>query len=135
MTQTFLLIGGGPVGLTLAVAPWRLGTGAELAECLEVDVHTVQRYIARLRELNIPVEASPGWAVRTGCWQAFGYRLFCLQMKKRSRSHSVCGRCADWAGSIRALNRPTKIPNRYAFERRVLRAGNGRMPPRTTDSP
>ena len=35
-------------------------TGAELAERLEVDLRTVQRYIARLRELNIPVEASPG---------------------------------------------------------------------------
>ena len=35
-------------------------TGAELAQHLEVDVRTVQRYIVRLRELNIPVEASPG---------------------------------------------------------------------------
>ncbi len=35
-------------------------TGAELAERLEVDLRTVQRYIARLREMNIPVEASPG---------------------------------------------------------------------------
>ena len=35
-------------------------TGAELAQALEVDVRTVQRYILRLRELNIPVEASPG---------------------------------------------------------------------------
>ncbi len=35
-------------------------TGAELAQALEVDVRTVQRYIVRLRELNIPVEASPG---------------------------------------------------------------------------
>ncbi len=35
-------------------------TGAELAERLEVDLRTVQRYIVRLRELNIPVEASPG---------------------------------------------------------------------------
>ncbi len=35
-------------------------TGAELAERLEVDLRTVQCYIVRLRELNIPVEASPG---------------------------------------------------------------------------
>lgn len=35
-------------------------TGAELAQALEVDVRTVQRYILRLRELNIPVEASSG---------------------------------------------------------------------------
>lgn len=35
-------------------------TGAELAEALQVGVRTVQRYIVRLRELNIPVEASPG---------------------------------------------------------------------------
>lgn len=35
-------------------------TGAELAKRLDVDLRTVQRYIARLRELNIPVQASPG---------------------------------------------------------------------------
>ncbi len=35
-------------------------TGSDLADRLEVDLRTVQRYIARLRELNIPVEASPG---------------------------------------------------------------------------
>lgn len=35
-------------------------TGSELAERLAVDLRTVQRYIARLRDLNIPVEASPG---------------------------------------------------------------------------
>ena len=35
-------------------------TGAELAKSLEVDLRTVQRYITRLRALNIPVEASPG---------------------------------------------------------------------------
>ncbi len=35
-------------------------TGADLAERLEVDLRTVQRYIVRLRDLNIPVEASPG---------------------------------------------------------------------------
>ena len=34
--------------------------GAELAQSLDVDLRTVQRYIARLREVNIPVEASPG---------------------------------------------------------------------------
>ena len=35
-------------------------TGSELAERLAVDLRTVQRYVARLRDLNIPVEASPG---------------------------------------------------------------------------
>jgi predicted DNA-binding transcriptional regulator YafY len=35
-------------------------TGAELAERLEVDVRTVQRYIVRLKELKIPVESSRG---------------------------------------------------------------------------
>ena len=46
---------------TLEILQARDGvTGAELAERLEVDLRTVQRYIFRLRELNIPVEASPG---------------------------------------------------------------------------
>jgi len=35
-------------------------TGAELAERLEVDLRTVQRYIVRLRDLFIPVEAVRG---------------------------------------------------------------------------
>lgn len=35
-------------------------TGAELAERLEVDLRTVQRYIVRLRDLNIPIDSSPG---------------------------------------------------------------------------
>lgn len=35
-------------------------TGIELAELLAVDLRTAQRYIARLRDLNIPVESSPG---------------------------------------------------------------------------
>jgi predicted DNA-binding transcriptional regulator YafY len=35
-------------------------TGAELAERLEVDLRTVQRYIVRLKDLNIPVESSRG---------------------------------------------------------------------------
>ena len=35
-------------------------SGAELAQRLQVDLRTVQRYIVRLRDLNIPVEASPG---------------------------------------------------------------------------
>lgn len=34
--------------------------GAELARRLEVDLRTVQRYILRLRDLNIPIQASPG---------------------------------------------------------------------------
>lgn len=34
--------------------------GAELARRLEVDVRTVQRYIARLKDLGIPVESSRG---------------------------------------------------------------------------
>ncbi len=35
-------------------------TGAELAERLEVDLRTVQRYIVRLRDLHVPIESSPG---------------------------------------------------------------------------
>lgn len=35
-------------------------TGAELAERLEVDLRTVQRYIVRLKDLHIPIDASPG---------------------------------------------------------------------------
>lgn len=35
-------------------------TGAELAERLEVDLRTVQRYIVRLKDLGIPVNSSPG---------------------------------------------------------------------------
>jgi predicted DNA-binding transcriptional regulator YafY len=35
-------------------------SGAELAERLEVDIRTVQRYIARLQDLSIPVESVRG---------------------------------------------------------------------------
>lgn len=35
-------------------------TGTELAERLEVDLRTVQRYVVRLRDLSIPVESSRG---------------------------------------------------------------------------
>ena len=35
-------------------------TGTELAERLEVDLRTVQRYIVRLKDLGIPVDSSPG---------------------------------------------------------------------------
>jgi predicted DNA-binding transcriptional regulator YafY len=35
-------------------------TGAELAERLEVDLRTVQRYIVRLKDLNIPIASSRG---------------------------------------------------------------------------
>lgn len=35
-------------------------TGAELAERMEVDLRTVQRYIVRLKDLHIPVESSRG---------------------------------------------------------------------------
>src|SRR5579862_5072530 len=35
-------------------------SGTELAERLEVDLRTVQRYIVRLKDLNIPVESSRG---------------------------------------------------------------------------
>jgi predicted DNA-binding transcriptional regulator YafY len=35
-------------------------TGAELAERLEVDLRTVQRYIVRLKDLNIPINSSRG---------------------------------------------------------------------------
>jgi predicted DNA-binding transcriptional regulator YafY len=35
-------------------------TGTELAERLEVDLRTIQRYIVRLRDLSIPIESSRG---------------------------------------------------------------------------
>jgi predicted DNA-binding transcriptional regulator YafY len=35
-------------------------TGAELAERLEVDLRTVQRYIVRLKDLSIPIDSTPG---------------------------------------------------------------------------
>jgi predicted DNA-binding transcriptional regulator YafY len=35
-------------------------SGAELAERLEVDLRTVQRYMVRLKDLNIPVDSSRG---------------------------------------------------------------------------
>lgn len=35
-------------------------TGAELAERLEVDLRTVQRYILRLKDLGIPIDSSAG---------------------------------------------------------------------------
>ncbi|SNS85842.1 Predicted DNA-binding transcriptional regulator YafY, contains an HTH and WYL domains [Granulicella rosea] len=35
-------------------------SGLELAQRLEVDLRTVQRYIVRLKDLNIPVDSSPG---------------------------------------------------------------------------
>jgi predicted DNA-binding transcriptional regulator YafY len=35
-------------------------TGVELAERLEVDLRTVQRYIVRLRDLSIPIDSSRG---------------------------------------------------------------------------
>jgi len=35
-------------------------TGAELAQRLEVDLRTVQRYIARLKDLSIPINSSRG---------------------------------------------------------------------------
>lgn len=35
-------------------------SGAELAQRLEVDLRTVQRYIVRLKDLSIPIDSSPG---------------------------------------------------------------------------
>jgi predicted DNA-binding transcriptional regulator YafY len=35
-------------------------SGTELAQRLEVDLRTVQRYISRLKDLNIPIDSSPG---------------------------------------------------------------------------
>jgi predicted DNA-binding transcriptional regulator YafY len=48
-------------------------SGAELAERLEVDIRTVQRYIARLQDLSIPVESVRGVG---GCYRLRpGFRL------------------------------------------------------------
>lgn len=48
-------------------------TGAELAERLEVDLRTVQRYMVRLKDLSIPVESARG----VGGWYRLrpGFRL------------------------------------------------------------
>jgi predicted DNA-binding transcriptional regulator YafY len=35
-------------------------SGAELAQRLEVDLRTVQRYVVRLKDLGIPIDSSPG---------------------------------------------------------------------------
>jgi predicted DNA-binding transcriptional regulator YafY len=35
-------------------------SGTELAQRLDVDLRTVQRYIVRLKDLNIPIDSSPG---------------------------------------------------------------------------
>jgi predicted DNA-binding transcriptional regulator YafY len=35
-------------------------SGAELAQRLEVDLRTVQRYMVRLKDLSIPIDSSPG---------------------------------------------------------------------------
>lgn len=68
-------------------------TGAELAERLEVDLRTVQRYIVRLRELNIPWRLHRESGDRTACVQGFAYRRCCLQTKKRLLFRSACERC------------------------------------------
>lgn len=48
-------------------------SGAELAERLEVDIRTVQRYVARLQDLGIPVESVRGVG---GCYRLRpGFRL------------------------------------------------------------
>lgn len=48
-------------------------SGAELAERLEVDIRTVQRYIVRLQDLSIPVESVRGAG---GCYRLQpGFRL------------------------------------------------------------
>ncbi len=48
-------------------------TGAELARRMEVSRRTVQRYVARLQDLGIPVESSPGVG---GCYRLRpGFRL------------------------------------------------------------
>ena len=45
-------------------------SGAELAECIEVYIRTVQRYIRRLQDLSIPVEPLGGLERFTGRGQA-----------------------------------------------------------------
>lgn len=58
----------GRVLTVLEILQFRPGiTGPELADRLEVDVRTVRRYVAKLQDVGIPVEATPG---RYG-----GYRL------------------------------------------------------------
>ncbi len=48
-------------------------TGPELADRLEVDVRTVRRYISKLQDVGIPVEAEPGRY--GGYWLRPGFKL------------------------------------------------------------
>ena len=71
-------------------------TGAELAERLEVDLRTVQRYIVRLKDLKIPVEYRGAWAAHIDCGPAIGCLRCCSPMRRRLRSRWGCIRCARW---------------------------------------
>ena len=75
-------------------------TGAELADRLEVDLRTVQRYMVRLKDLSIPVESSRGVG---GAYRLKpGYRLppllltneeaFALSLGLRSLRQVFCRR-------------------------------------------
>src|SRR5882724_10681022 len=81
-------------------------TGAELAERLEVDLRTVQRYIVRLKDLSIPIDSSRG--VGGAYRMRADYRLppLLLTNERLSRFLSVCGRCGRSA--YRRLHPPLK---------------------------
>lgn len=64
-------------------------SGTELAERLEVSPRTVQRYIARLQDLCVPVEAVRGGKVGAGCTGAGA----------RECTNGRGGRCAG-AGAV-----------------------------------
>ena len=53
-----------PTSRVLAVLEWLQSrpkiSGAELAKRLETDVRTVRRYIAKLQDVGIPIESTPG---------------------------------------------------------------------------
>jgi len=68
-------------------------TGAELAERLEVDLRTVQRYIVRLKDLSIPIDSSRAWVGRIVYGPAFGCRHCCLRMRRHWLSPLDYTRC------------------------------------------
>jgi len=94
-------------------------SGAELAERLEVSVRTVQRYVARLRDLGVPVESTrgPGGAYRLRP----GFRLpplmfgaeeaFALALGLDALTYLGLGKVAPAAAGARAkLDRVLPVP-------------------------
>ena len=81
-----------PTGRVLTVLEMlqsRALTGPDLAARLETDVRTVRRYISKLQDVGIPVEATPAGTAATACGQASSCPRFCSASTKRPPSCSV----------------------------------------------